>query len=167
MDATKRSYDIPKFKEQYENYIGGEWVAPSSGEYFDCISPVDGKSFTKIARSNEADIELALDAAHAAFETWGKTSATERSNILLKIADRMEQNLELLARCETWDNGKPIPRDDSRRPAARDRSFQIFRQRDPGRRGQCIRARSKYAVGHSSANRSALSRRSSPGISRC
>ena len=83
MDATKRSYDIPKFKEQYENYIGGEWVAPSSGEYFECISPVDGKSFTKIARSNEADIELALDAAHAAFETWGKTSATERSNILL------------------------------------------------------------------------------------
>jgi aldehyde dehydrogenase len=108
MESTKRSYDIPKFKEQYENYIGGEWVAPKGGEYFECISPVDGKSFTKIARSNEADIEAALDAAHAAFETWGKTSATERSNILLKIADRMEQNLDMLARCETWDNGKPI-----------------------------------------------------------
>src|SRR5512141_2237561 len=90
MDATKRSYDIPKFKEQYENYIGGEWVAPTSGEYFDCISPVDGRSFTKIARSNEADVEAAVEAAHAAFETWGKTSATERSNILLKMADRME-----------------------------------------------------------------------------
>ena len=108
MATVKKSFDIPKFKEQYENYIGGEWVAPKSGEYFDCISPVDGKSFTKIARSNEADIDAALDAAHAAFETWGKTSATERSNILLKIADRMEQNLEMLARAETWDNGKPI-----------------------------------------------------------
>ena len=108
MAEAKKSFDIPKFKEQYENYIGGEWVAPKSGEYFDCISPVDGKSFTKVARSNEDDINAALDAAHAAFETWGKTSATERSNILLKIADRMEQNLDLLARAETWDNGKPI-----------------------------------------------------------
>jgi len=108
MESTKRSYDIPKFKEQYENFIGGNWVAPKSGEYFDCISPVDGKSFTKVARSNEQDIETAVDAAHAAFETWGKTSATERSNMLLKIADRMEQNLDLLARAETWDNGKPI-----------------------------------------------------------
>src|SRR5688572_24088912 len=108
MESAKKSYDIPKFKEQYENYIGGEWTAPKSGEYFDCISPVDGRSFTKIARSNGQDIEAAIDAAHVAFETWGKTSATERSNILLKIADRMEQNLDLLARCETWDNGKPI-----------------------------------------------------------
>src|ERR1044072_440556 len=108
MDGTKKQYDIPKFKEQYENYIGGEWVAPKSGEYFDNISPVDGKPFTKIARSNEEDIELALDAAHAAAPEWGNSSATFRSNILLKIADRMEQNLEMLARCETWDNGKPI-----------------------------------------------------------
>src|SRR5947208_7828482 len=96
MDAVKRSFDIPKFKEQYENYIGGEWTAPKSGEYFDCISPVDGKSFTKVARSNGDDVNAALDAAHEAFKTWGKTSATERSNILLKIADRMEQNLETL-----------------------------------------------------------------------
>ena len=108
MDATKQSYDIPKFKEQYENFIGGEWVAPKSGEYFDNISPVDGKVFTKVARSNQEDIDLALDAAHKAFETWGKTSATERSNILLKIADRMEENLDMLARVETWDNGKAI-----------------------------------------------------------
>ena len=69
---------------------------------------MDGKSFTKVARSNEEDVNAALDAAHEAFKTWGKTSATERSNILLKIADRMEQNLDLLARAETWDNGKPI-----------------------------------------------------------
>jgi aldehyde dehydrogenase len=105
---AEKSYDIPKFKEQYENFIGGEWVAPKSGEYFDNVSPVDGKPFTKIARSNEADIELALDAAHKAAETWNHTSATERSNILWKIADRIEENLEMLARVETWDNGKPI-----------------------------------------------------------
>ncbi len=108
MDGTKQQYDIPKFKEQYENYIGGEWVAPRSGEYFDNISPVDGKPFTKIARSTEEDIELALDAAHKAAPEWNNSSATFRSNILLKIADRMEENLELLARAETWDNGKPI-----------------------------------------------------------
>lgn len=108
MDAAQKTYDIPKFKEQYENYIGGEWVAPRSGEYFENVSPVDGKVFTKVARSNAEDIELALDAAHKAFETWSLTSATERSNILWKIADRMQENLELLARAETWDNGKPI-----------------------------------------------------------
>jgi aldehyde dehydrogenase len=107
MDAAK-SYDIPKFKEQYNNYIGGEWVAPKGGEYFDVISPVDGKVFTKVARSQAEDIELALDAAHKAFEQWSQTSVTERSNILWKIADRMEENLEYLARIETWDNGKPI-----------------------------------------------------------
>jgi aldehyde dehydrogenase len=108
MDGTKQQYELPKFKEQYENYIGGEWVAPKSGEYFDNISPVDGKPFTKIARSTEEDIELALDAAHQAAPAWNNSSATFRSNILLKIADRIEQNLEMLARCETWDNGKPI-----------------------------------------------------------
>jgi aldehyde dehydrogenase len=108
MDGTQKQFDIPKFKEQYENYIGGEWVAPRGGEYFDNISPVDGKPFTKIARSQEEDIELALDAAHNAAPEWGNSSATFRSNILLKIADRMEENLETLARAETWDNGKPI-----------------------------------------------------------
>jgi aldehyde dehydrogenase len=108
MDAAKKTYDIPKFKEQYENYIGGEWVAPRNGEYFDNISPVDGKPFTKVARSTAEDIELALDAAHKAAPEWNNSSATTRSNILLKIADRMEENLDLLARVETWDNGKPI-----------------------------------------------------------
>jgi aldehyde dehydrogenase len=108
MDAVQKTYDIPKFKEQYENFIGGEWVAPRGGEYFDNISPVDGKPFTKVARSTAEDIELALDAAHKAAGSWGSTSATERSNLLWKIADRIEENLEMLARVETWDNGKPI-----------------------------------------------------------
>ncbi len=108
MDAAQKSYDIPKFKEQYGNFIGGEFVAPVSGEYFDVISPVDGKAFTKVARSTSADIELALDAAHKAAPEWNNSSATTRSNLLWKIADVMQENLELLARAETWDNGKPI-----------------------------------------------------------
>ncbi len=101
-------YDTPKFKTQYENYIGGKWVAPVKGEYFDNVSPVNGQVFCKIPRSTSEDIELALDAAHAAKDAWGKTSATERSNILLKIADRIEENLEALATAETWDNGKAV-----------------------------------------------------------
>ncbi|MBA4852332.1 aldehyde dehydrogenase family protein [Emticicia sp. BO119] len=98
----------PKFKTQYENFIGGKWVPPVRGEYFDNISPVDGKVFTSVARSTEEDIEKALDAAWAAAPYWNNTSATERSNILLKIADMMEKNLETLAKAETWDNGKPV-----------------------------------------------------------
>jgi len=98
----------PIFKNQYENFIGGKWVAPTKGEYFENTSPVDGKSFTKIPRSTEEDIEKAIDAAWEAAATWNVSSATERSNMLLKIADKMEQNLEILARAETWDNGKAI-----------------------------------------------------------
>ncbi|MCB0577329.1 MAG: aldehyde dehydrogenase family protein, partial [Saprospiraceae bacterium] len=98
----------PRFKAQYDNFIGGKWVAPVRGEYFDNISPVDGQVFTKVARSTAEDVELALDAAHAAAPHWNNTSATERSNILLKIADVMEQNLDVLAQSETWDNGKPL-----------------------------------------------------------
>ncbi len=97
-----------QFKAQYENFIGGEWVAPVKGEYFENISPVDGKVFTKVPRSSAEDIELALDAAHKAKAQWNSSSPTTRSNILLKIADRLEQNLELLAVAETWDNGKPV-----------------------------------------------------------
>ena len=89
-------------------YIGGKWTAPVKGEYFDNPTPVTGKVFTEVARSTAEDIELALDAAHAAKDAWGKTSVTERSNILLKIADRMEQNLEMLAVAETWENGKAV-----------------------------------------------------------
>ncbi len=100
--------DRPLIKSQYDHFIGGQWVKPSSGDYFDNISPIDGKVFTKAARGNKEDIEKALDAAHLAFLTWSKTSAAERSRILLRIADVMEENLELLARIETIDNGKAI-----------------------------------------------------------
>jgi aldehyde dehydrogenase len=96
------------YKKQYENFIGGKWVAPVKGEYFDVLTPISGKVYTKAARSGAEDIELALDAAHAAADAWGKTSITDRSNILLKIADRIEANLELLSYVETVDNGKPI-----------------------------------------------------------
>ncbi|MBS1189536.1 MAG: aldehyde dehydrogenase [Rhodocyclaceae bacterium] len=97
-----------QYKARYDNFIGGKWVAPVKGEYFDVITPISGKAYTKAARSTAEDIELALDAAHAAADRWGKTSPAERSNILLKIADRLEANLELLAYAETVDNGKPM-----------------------------------------------------------
>ena len=96
------------FKAKYDNFINGKSTAPVKGAYFDVISPVNGKPYTQAARSTAEDIDLALDAAHAAFPKWGKTDAATRSNILLKIADRMEANLELLAYAETVDNGKPI-----------------------------------------------------------
>ncbi|ADG98515.1 Aldehyde dehydrogenase (NAD(+)) [Segniliparus rotundus DSM 44985] len=96
------------FQASYDNFIGGEWTAPVEGGYFDNPSPVDGRVFTKIARSTEADVDLALDAAHRAADTWGATSVTERANLLLKVADRLEENLTALAVAETWDNGKPI-----------------------------------------------------------
>ena len=98
----------PTFKERYDNFIGGKFVAPVDGEYFDNISPIDGKAFTQVARSNHKDIELALDAAHRAFPDWARTSAAERSNMLLKIADVVEKNLDYLAIVETIDNGKAI-----------------------------------------------------------
>lgn len=98
----------PSFKEHYDNYIGGKFVAPVQGKYFDNISPVDGKVYTKAAHSTKEDLDLAIDAAAKAFETWSKTSATERSIILNKIADRIEENLEYIAAVETIDNGKAV-----------------------------------------------------------
>ena len=97
-----------EFKSRYDNYIGGKWTAPLGGEYFDNISPVTGHPFTQAARSNKDDIELALDAAHKAFPSWSKTPAAKRSNLLLQIAQVMEDNLEYLATVETCDNGKAI-----------------------------------------------------------
>lgn len=96
------------FKPQYENFIGGKWVAPVKGAYSDNKSPINGKTLCKVPLSSEEDIELALDAAHKARQKWGETSPVERSNILLKIADRIEANLEKIAYAETWDNGKAI-----------------------------------------------------------
>lgn len=98
----------PQLKPKYDNFIGGKFVPPVKGEYFDNVSPIDGKVFTKAARSTSADIELALDAAHSAAPAWGSSSVAYRSNILNKIADKIEANLQYLALVETVDNGKPI-----------------------------------------------------------
>ncbi|WP_327435489.1 MULTISPECIES: aldehyde dehydrogenase [unclassified Streptomyces] len=99
---------IVAFAPRYDNFIGGEWVAPVEGRYFDNPSPVNGKVFCQVARSSAADVELALDAAHAAADRWGRTSAAERANILNRIADRIEEHLEEIAVAETWENGKPV-----------------------------------------------------------
>ena len=107
-EATSKIAPRPMFKTQYENYIGGKWVPPVGGEYFDNQSPVDGSLIAKMPRSKAADVDLAVDAAQKAFLTWGKTSATERSKVLLQIADVIEQNLEFLARVETVENGKAL-----------------------------------------------------------
>ncbi|MFB7722887.1 aldehyde dehydrogenase family protein [Nocardia sp. NPDC056100] len=96
------------FQSRYENWIGGEWVAPVKGQYFENPTPVTGQTFCEIARGTAEDIELALDAAHAAAPAWGKTTVAERSLILNKIADRIAENLEAIALAESWDNGKPI-----------------------------------------------------------
>ena len=101
-------YNKPEFKHQYENFIGGKWVAPVDGEYFEDISSIDGKVIAKVARSNEKDIDLAIAAGWEAFATWKNVSATERSNLLYKIADRLEENLEKLAVVECWENGKAV-----------------------------------------------------------
>ncbi|RSZ64660.1 aldehyde dehydrogenase [Corynebacterium hylobatis] len=99
---------IVNYPERYDNFIGGEWVAPVDGEYMDNITPVTGEVFCQVARGKAADIELALDAAHKAAPAWGKTSAAERALILHRIADRIEENLEEIAVAETWDNGKSV-----------------------------------------------------------
>ena len=102
-------YGFPlKLKPRYDNFIGGDWVAPVDGEYYSNLTPVTGQPLCEIASSGKRDIDLALDAAHNAKDKWGHTSVQDRAAILFKIADRMEQNLELLATAETWDNGKPI-----------------------------------------------------------
>eukprot|EP00130_Batrachochytrium_dendrobatidis_P008608 XP_006683483.1 hypothetical protein BATDEDRAFT_15156 [Batrachochytrium dendrobatidis JAM81] len=99
---------IINFKDKYDNFIGGKWTPPVKGEYFEVTTPITGEVFTSVARSSAEDIELALDAAHAAKDAWGKTSTTERAKILNKIADRIEENLEILAVAESWDNGKAV-----------------------------------------------------------
>src|ERR1700685_2714354 len=95
-------------RDRYDNFIGGKWVAPVEGRYFDNPSPSTGKKLCEIPRSTAADIELALDAAHKAKDAWGKTSVQERSRLLNKVADKLEANLELLALVEKFENGKPL-----------------------------------------------------------
>jgi aldehyde dehydrogenase len=107
LDTTHLKVKFP-FKEKYGNFIGGKFVEPKSGKYFDNVSPINNEVICSVPRSDAKDVDAALDAAHAAFPTWGVTSITERSNILLKIADVIEKNLELLATAECLDNGKPI-----------------------------------------------------------
>src|SRR5476651_2667681 len=102
-------YGFPlKLQKRYDNFIGGEWVAPVKGQYYSNLTPITGEALCEVASSSKEDVELALDAAHDAKAAWGKRSVQERANILNRVADRMEQNLELLANAETWDNGKPI-----------------------------------------------------------
>jgi aldehyde dehydrogenase len=107
LDTSHLKVKFP-FKEKYGNYINGKFVEPKSGKYFDNVSPISNEKICSMARSNEKDVEAALDAAHAAFVEWGKTDITTRSNILYKIADVLEKNLNLLAVAECLDNGKPI-----------------------------------------------------------
>lgn len=107
-DALAKLSSPLRIRESYDNYIGGQWLAPIQGKYFDNLSPVHGLVYCRAARSQAEDVELALDAAHKAKESWGKTSPAERANMLLKIADRMEQNLAALALVECYDKGKPI-----------------------------------------------------------
>ncbi len=97
-----------QFRKKYDNFINGEWLPPVNGEYFDNPSPIDGKIICQVARSKAADIEKALDAAHAAKDAWGKTSVADRANILLKLADSIEANLENIAVAECYENGKPV-----------------------------------------------------------
>ncbi|MEV0392683.1 aldehyde dehydrogenase [Polymorphospora rubra] len=99
---------LASYQTRYDHWIGGEYVKPARGRYFENVTPVTGRPFTEIARGTAEDVELALDAAHGAADAWGRTPVAERANILNKIADRMEANLELLAVAETWENGKPV-----------------------------------------------------------
>ena len=99
---------VMSYEKQYENYIGGAWVPPVKGQYFDNPSPVTGQTFCRVARGTAEDVELALDAAHAAAPAWGSTPVAERARVLNLIADRIEANLEKIAVAETWENGKPV-----------------------------------------------------------
>ncbi len=107
-EAPNQPGSVVNFKARYDNYIGGEWKPPVKGQYFENVTPVTGEVFCEIARSTAEDVELALDAAHEAAPSWGKTSPAERANILNKIADRIEENVEMLAVAESWDNGKAV-----------------------------------------------------------
>jgi len=107
-EAPGRPGSPVQCKERYENFIGGHWVPPVEGEYRDNLSPATGQPICEVAQSGAQDIELALDAAHAAKDAWGETSSSERSQVLNRVADAIEENLEMLAVAESWENGKPV-----------------------------------------------------------
>ena len=153
-------------RPRYENFIGGKWVAPVDGDYFDNISPITGKPVCQIARSQAADIELALDAAHKAKDAWGNTSPAERANILNKIADRMEENLQGARHGRDHRQRQADPRDHRRRHPAGDRPLPLLRRLHP-RAGRLAVARSTTTPSPTtSTSRSAWSARSSRGTSR-
>ncbi|WP_163544005.1 aldehyde dehydrogenase family protein [Occultella kanbiaonis] len=106
--APGREGSLMSYRDRYDHWIGGEYVPPVGGEYFENVTPVTGQPFTQVARGTAEDIEKALDAAHAAARTWNRTTAAERAAVLNAIADRMEENLEKIAVAETWENGKPV-----------------------------------------------------------
>ena len=163
--APGESGSVVSYQPRYDNFIGGEWVAPVKGQYFENITPVTGKPFCEVARGTAEDIELALDAAHEAAPAWGKTSVAERAAILNKIADRIEENLEMLAVAESWDNGKPI-----RETLTADIPLAVdhFRYFAGALRAQEGGSRSSTTTPSptTSTSRSASSARSSPGTSR-
>ena len=107
LDTSHLKVPFP-FKKKYGNFIGGKFVEPKSGKYFDNVSPINNEVICQMPRSDAKDVDAALDAAHEAFKEWGKTDITTRSNIMNKIADVLEKNLNLLAAAECLDNGKPI-----------------------------------------------------------
>ena len=118
-----------ELKDRYENFIGGDWVAPTTGEYRENLTPSTGEPFCEVAHSGAEDIELALDAAHAAKDGWGRRSPAERAEVLNRVADAIDENLEMLAVAESYENGKPV-----RETLAADiplvgRSFSVFRGR--------------------------------------
>ena len=164
--APGQSGSCVDLKPRYENFIGGHWVPPVRGEYAENVTPATGEPFTEVPRSSPEDVELALDAAHVAKVPWGESSTTERSRILNKIADAIEEHIELLAVAESWDNGKPVRetlRRISRWPritsATSPRSSEARRARSP----RSTRTRSRTT----SASHSASSGRSSRSTSRC
>ncbi|ANN15155.1 aldehyde dehydrogenase [Amycolatopsis orientalis] len=106
--APNTEGSVVSYESRYDHYIGGEYVPPASGQYFENPTPVTGQVFTEVARGTAADIDRALDAAEGAAAAWGRTSVDERANVLLRIADRMERNLEAIAVAESWENGKPV-----------------------------------------------------------
>ena len=106
--APGQAGSLVEVKQRYDNFIGGRWVPPTKGQYMQNLSPVTGHAFTEVARSTAEDVDLALDAAHAAKDAWGESSLTERAAVLNAVADAIEANLTMLAVAESWENGKPV-----------------------------------------------------------